>query len=432
MRDEMTQVAIGLGCNVGDRFKGLSRAVDFLHLHPQLHITQRSPIYETPALLPENAPRAWDMPFYNQVIVAETLLEPDALLALLKACETHLGRQDRGRWGPREMDCDLLLYGDSIIDTPHLQVPHPHMAARAFVLAPLADIAPEWEVPDKGRIYDLCAAHNDMKLKKVVPKRPGFVGIVNITPDSFSDGGSYALPPDALRQITALLAAGASVIDLGAESTRPGATLLSAQDECARLKPVIDALPKRRNWLLSVDTYHPETAALAMAHGVDWLNDVSGLRDARMLEILASTDASVVAMHSLTIPADPAELLPEDVDPIAEVAHWAEAVLLRAEKAGIARARVILDPGIGFGKSKRHSLALVHRFAELKELFPKNRWLVGHSRKSYLTLFGDIPPAARDALTYAHSLLLAHQGADYLRVHDVAGHSTKWGGDDAH
>jgi dihydropteroate synthase len=189
---------------------------------------------------------------------------------------------------------------------------------------------------------------------------------------------------------------------------------------------VLEALPKQREWTLSVDTYHPETALRAIAHGADWINDVSGLRDARMREALAQSAVHVVAMHALTVPADPGVTLPEDVDVIAEIAAWARALLARADAAGISKDRIILDPGIGFGKTKRQSLAIVHRFAELKALFPEQRWLVGHSRKSYLTLFEDIPASARDGLTLAHSQLLAHLGADIMRVHDVAGHCREW------
>lgn len=241
------------------------------------------------------------------------------------------------------------------------------------------------------------------------------MGILNVTPDSFSDGGAFA---DPVARLHALLEQGADIVDIGAESTRPGAVLLSPEEEWARLEPVLLRIPAGA--VVSVDTRHAETARRALALGVSIINDVDGLRDEAMLAEMARQTCPVVVMHALSMPADPAVHLPEDGDVVAEILSWKATVTARAMAAGIAPARLIYDPGLGFGKTPEQSLALVERAGEM--VASGGDWLYGHSRKSFLRLFTDASPADRDALTIAFSKKLADAGVQFLRVHDVAGH----------
>ena len=188
------------------------------------------------------------------------------------------------------------------------------------------------------------------------------VGIANITPDSFSDGGKSFTTQDALSHIEAMMEEGADIIDIGAESTRPNATPLSPEEEWQRLEPVLPlaiALTEKHKRLISIDTRHADTAAKAAALGVDWLNDVSGFTQPEMISVAAESECDVVVMHALSIPANPAEQLPEDSSAIEDVMHFFEGRVEALEKAGIARERIILDPGIGFGKSAEQSLELI-------------------------------------------------------------------------
>jgi dihydropteroate synthase len=245
------------------------------------------------------------------------------------------------------------------------------------------------------------------------------VGILNLTPDSFSGDGMQETGA-VLRRIDAMMEHGASVIDIGAESTRPGATILAPEEEWRRLEPVALALGKRRESLhFSVDTRHAEVARRALAAGFDWINDVSGGADPDMLPLAAETGCMLVLMHSLSIPADPARTLLSP-DPMDEVLIWADRSLVQAEMAGIERAHIVLDPGIGFGKAREQSLALIKDIARLKALGAPV--MVGHSRKSFLSLFTDKPSGARDPETLAVSWHLAALQVDYLRVHDVKSH----------
>lgn len=247
-----------------------------------------------------------------------------------------------------------------------------------------------------------------------------WVAVLNITPDSFSDGGCFITPESALQQLDALIEQGAGVIDIGAQSTRPNADMLDAATEWQRLQPVLAdtiALCHARDVLASIDTIHPENAARAIALGVDWVNDVNGFADADMIAAVKHSDCKLVVMHSLSVPADPDIHLPPECNVIQEVLSWFET---RATQIGVNRSRLIFDAGIGFGKTAQQSLQLVLRAAELKQVGVP--LLIGHSRKSFLSLFTDAQPAERDDLTLAFSAMLLHAGVDYLRVHNVARH----------
>lgn len=254
-------------------------------------------------------------------------------------------------------------------------------------------------------------------------KRPALLGIVNVTPDSFSGDGVTG--GAAFAHAQQLMDDGADILDIGAESTRPGASPLTAGEEWARLAPLLAALRDtswRKNIRLSIDTRHAQTAVRALDWGVDIINDVGGLNDAAMLEILAGYTCDIIVMHALAVPADPAILWPETTDVVQEISIWKQAIINRAETSGIASERLIFDPGIGFGKSAEQSLALI--LSAKKLVASGGRWLFGHSRKSFLRLFTDAPASERDALTRAYSAQLADAHVHYIRVHDVAGHRT--------
>lgn len=422
----MVQCYIALGSNIGDRLLTLKRAIRYLSMHPSIVMLHISPVYETPALLPDNAPADWDIAFLNQVVAIETTLSPLPLLELLKGCEQYLGRKNRGHWGPREIDCDLLLYGNEIIESDLLRVPHPRMCQRRFVLQPLVDIAAEVEIHGKAAAAWLAELPENSDVHRYHTS-PGLVGILNLTPDSFSDGGRYTTTEKALHQLQALLNDGAGIVDVGAESTRPGARSMSWEEEWERLSVFLQAVARQyptRAWMLSVDTYHPETAQRALDAGADWINDVCAFSDPRMLSVVKETPATLVCMHSLTVPADPSVTLAGNVDVVGEIVLWAIRTLRRLEKEGIGRDKVILDPGIGFGKTALQSLSLMNRATELTAAIPDVRWLYGHSRKSFMKLLGADAPADRDMLTLAYSAQLANAGVAFLRVHNAAHHKS--------
>jgi 2-amino-4-hydroxy-6-hydroxymethyldihydropteridine diphosphokinase/dihydropteroate synthase len=417
-------VYLGLGSNLGDRREHLARALEQLAAHG-IRLARVSPVVESPALLPDDAPVDWNRPFLNVAARGETNVAPAELLDALKAIERNLGRVDRGRWAPRTIDLDLLLYGREEIATDRLRVPHPGIADRAFVLTPLATLDPTLTIPGRG-------AKTVLELARAKGRHlPLWMGIVNLTPDSFSDGGELNDLAEIDQRVTELVSAGAELIDLGAESTRPGATPLTAEQEWERLEPALGRLVDRYRGValrprLSIDTYHVETARRAIALGADIVNDVSGLAAPAMIELAATSQAEFVAMHNLGVPADKARTLPPDQDPTTAVERWFEQRLGEWERAGLDPARVVLDPGIGFGKNALQSLRLLRNITRLQRF--GLRLLVGHSRKSFMHQVAAVERFDRDLFTIGASLRLCRAGVDILRVHNVAAHVAAYRG----
>jgi len=397
----MEKVAIGLGSNLGDREAMLRAAVEKLGAF--VSEIRLSSFIETQALLPEDAPEEWDMPFLNAALVGQTDLSPQELLAKLQQIEIDLGRQKQGVWSPRSIDLDILLYDDVVMQSDTLTLPHSQMLARDFVMLPLKEVAADWIHPLTGqRIGDWV--------------RTQIVGIVNVTPDSFSDGYT---PEAAIAHARKLMEQGVDMLDIGAESTRPGAVEVSPEAEWQRLEPVLKALVGTVR--LSVDTRHASTAAQALALGVDCINDVSAASNEGLINAVAEEGfCDYVLMHSLSVPADKNKVLPPEADAVSEVMEFAKKKIAWLEKKGIARARIIFDVGVGFGKTPQQSLELINRIAEFRVLGVP--LYVGHSRKSFLSLFTDAPAKERDELTLKFSRQLAAAGVAYLRVHNVELH----------
>jgi dihydropteroate synthase len=246
------------------------------------------------------------------------------------------------------------------------------------------------------------------------------MGIVNVTPDSFSDGGAFLDAERAVAHALALVAQGADILDVGGESTRPGARPVSAAEEAARVLPVIEGIRRACDCCISVDTSKAEVAALAIQAGADMINDISGLTfDPRMPSVAAEADVGLVVMH---IRGEPRTMQddPRYEQLFEEVRGALAAAVARAEAAGLARERVWIDPGIGFGKALGHNLELMRRTRDLEEAVGRPV-LVGPSRKSFIGQVLDQPdPSQRLMGTAAAVASAVHHGARCVRVHDVA------------
>lgn len=412
------RVYLGLGSNLGDRRANLVAGID--SLEQAGFATRRiSPVVESPALLSPDATPDWNRPFLNLVLEGEVTGTPDRWRTQIKRIENELGRDHVSRWAPRPLDIDILLWGDRQIRTAELTIPHAQMYERAFVLSPMLHLAPRL-MPAGGGGRDL------VQLTGALTHHiPLWMGIVNLTPDSFSGDDLSPDRPAFDAHIDAMLAAGVHIIDLGAESTRPGATVLTPDEEWQRLEASLRQLIERLDGdrlrpRISVDTRHVAVADKALTLGADLINDVSGLADREMQALVRERDCDTVAMHSLGIPADRAVLLAPDREPIEQLADWLATSLDRWLDAGLDPNRLIVDPGIGFGKDSLQSLKLLRRISELRSA--GLRVLVGHSRKSFMNPFTVTPPADRDLETIGASLQLCTQQVDILRVHDVPAH----------
>ena len=248
-------------------------------------------------------------------------------------------------------------------------------------------------------------------------ERPVMMGILNLTPDSFSDGGRFLNPKRALEQAIRLVQDGAEILDLGAESTRPGATPVSEQEELDRLLPVLDALKGKINVPISVDTTKSRVAREALERDVEIINDVSGLRqDPLLAQVVCEFNAGLVLMHRRGTP-ETMQLMTDYRDLIEDVSRELSESIAIAESCGIPLDHIVLDPGIGFSKTAEQSLELIERLEELKCL--GRPILVGPSRKSFLAAVTKSAPDKRLFGTVAASILAFERGASIFRVHDV-------------
>ncbi|HAK59788.1 MAG TPA: dihydropteroate synthase [Nitrospiraceae bacterium] len=244
------------------------------------------------------------------------------------------------------------------------------------------------------------------------------MGILNVTPDSFSDGGLFLDADTAARHAREMAAHGADILDIGGESTRPGAQSLTEDDELRRIIPVIRRLAQEVQTPLSVDTYKSAVAKKALEEGASIVNDISGLRfSPDMARVVADHGAAVVIMHIKGTPRD-MQRNPVYTDVVSEVMAYLGEGIERALKAGIAQQQILIDPGIGFGKTVEHNLALLNRLGEFRML--GRPILLGTSRKSFIgSALGITDPGLRAEGTAATVALGIERGAQVLRVHDV-------------
>jgi dihydropteroate synthase len=245
------------------------------------------------------------------------------------------------------------------------------------------------------------------------------MGVLNVTPDSFSDGGLFASEQSALKHALHMLDEGADFIDVGGESARPGAQPISAEEEMARVLPVIQALVRERpDAMISIDTCKSEVARHALAAGACLVNDISALGDERMGEVVASAQAALCLMHMQGIPQS-MQQSPQYDNVTSEVCSFLKLATERAMRHGISPHQLLVDPGIGFGKTLAHNLTLLRELEQIKAL--GHPVLLGISRKSFLgALLEQAPVDARVVPSVALGCVLAVQGhIDVLRVHDV-------------
>ena len=258
-----------------------------------------------------------------------------------------------------------------------------------------------------------------------IGERTLIMGILNVTPDSFSDGGQFLALDTALAHAEKMIAEGADIIDVGGESTRPGGEPVSVDEEIERVVPVIEALASRSNVPISVDTTKSEVARAALDAGAAIVNDISALRfDFYVADAVARAGAGLVLMHSRGTPAT-MHRLPPVADIMHEVTHSLRASINMAERRRVKRESIVIDPGIGFGKSQEQNLELIAKLDQLIAAFPDYPLLIGTSRKSFIgRILADVSgtPAAPDDRLYGTlatiSASILH-GAHIVRVHDV-------------
>lgn len=246
--------------------------------------------------------------------------------------------------------------------------------------------------------------------------RPLVMGVLNVTPDSFSDGGRYVGVDQALTHARQLIAEGVDILDIGGESTRPGAQEVDAQAEFSRLAPMLEAL-RDAGVPLSVDTCKADVMRQVLDAGADMINDIAGFRDPEAIRAVASSDCALCVMHMKGEPRT-MQQAPFYEDVVAEVRGFLEERVAALRQAGVAAQRIVLDAGFGFGKNAKHNYTLLKRMPEL--FFDDYPWLVGVSRKTMIGHVTGRAPHERLAGSLAGALAGIAAGASIVRVHDVA------------
>ncbi|KAM0404782.1 hypothetical protein ACHAPZ_004015 [Fusarium culmorum] len=423
---------------MGDRVAEIERACNEMDRRG-IKVKRTSSLWETEPMYVTDQDR-----FVNGACEVETELKPIALLDQLQAIENDMGRKKVIDKGPRNIDLDILLYGDETVDHERLKVPHIGILEREFVLRPLAELIPAksldprkpWKlIQDNLNELPLGEPLSSMtplsaKAGSLTPlaskRKTHIMGILNLTPDSFSDGGRH--DRDNLAQtIVNMVKNGTSIIDVGGQSTAPGRPEVSAEEEAARVVPAIElirSIPEAREVAISIDTYRASVAEQAIASGADIINDVSaGMLDPDMLSTVARLQKTICLMHMRGTPQTMTKLTSYPEGLIPTLASELLSRVAAAEEAGIRRWRMILDPGIGFAKTGEQNIEILRRLEELRywpglEGLP---WLVGSSRKAFVgKITGVTEPAQRTWGTAATVAAAVQGGADVVRVHDTA------------
>lgn len=438
-------VCLSLGSNLGNRFDHFRKA--YFHLK-ELGIKdlKSSVILETQAIMLPGSPKIWDLPFLNSVVIGKTELSPTQLLKKLKSIESLLGRDlCAPSWSPRTLDIDILLYGDRDYQNDNVVIPHSRLLERPFLISLIAALCEDlqfyqpsspYHLKTFGEIAHLCPCPEEMILNAFSPQT-FCMGIVNITDNSLSDGGRYLDPEHAVTHTEKLFAQGASIIDLGAQSTNPKVQrFLSLEEEWARLAPVLQLLSSRWSGYaqypdISIDTFYPEIAMRASElYPIRWINDVSG-GSKEMIQVAKELGTFLVVNHSCSLPPCSEDTLGFTSSPLSQLFDWGKRKIDFCDRLGLDCSQIIFDPGIGFGTTSIQAMRILR---EMRVFHGLNcPLLVGHSRKSYLSLLGKYDPKDRDWETASLSVLLQQQGVEYLRVHDVAHNqrvlsAAAWGG----
>ncbi|WBW71892.1 trifunctional dihydropteroatesynthase/2-amino-4-hydroxy-6-hydro xymethyldihydropteridinediphosphokinase/dihydroneopterin aldolase Fol1 [Schizosaccharomyces osmophilus] len=417
---------ISFGSNIGTRIKNIATALKCLSKHEDVSILDVSPLYETKPMYYEDQSL-----FMNGVCKIETKLSPLCLLRACQSIEKELGRVKLIDKGPRCIDLDIVMYDDCIYESEDLTIPHVGMMEREFVLRPLVALDSTLvhpttqqlllkklkELPDQGVRVHASYLTNSIMEGAVI------MGIINVTPDSFSDGSSVT-KTNVVEVVKGMIENGASIIDIGGQSTRPHATPVTLSEEIDRVVPVVRAIRNAGIDIpISIDTFEVEVAKEAIHAGANIINDVSSGRNCPdMLSFAAKADVPICLMHTRGTPHTMTSLSIYEKDIVQEVFEELNERVDAAIKAGIPRYNIILDPGFGFAKKAGQSAYLLKKFDELANYpeFMDLQWLSGPSRKGFTGHYSqDVEPKKRIWGTAAAVTASVLKGANIIRVHDV-------------
>lgn len=419
---------LGLGSNLGQPIENLRQALSVLKRTEGFRVLNVASIYESEALVQPSAPESWNKGFLNSAVLIEIDAQaaestPENILQKIKLIEKNMGRVVADRWAPRLIDIDILWMSDTNYRTEFLQVPHAELFQRPFALLPVLELKPELHNTWSADLKPWAQAWVDEKPFQTQISQtffwPRLVGVLNLTEDSFSDGGKYLNTDRLLQQAQSLITDGAEILDIGAESTRPQATEVSAAEELARLNSGLAALTQSGlKAKISIDSRRAEVLEpLLNTYRIDFLNDVSGFSAPPMRKLLAQAKLHAFVMHSLSVPPTAQNILASELKPQTYLRQWWSERQEQLLASGIDEARLIFDPGIGFGKSKQQNIEILNHLEELSDI--QSDIMIGHSRKSFMAAWSVRTAADRDSDTALITQNLNQAFVQYLRVHEI-------------
>lgn len=425
----MSGIYIAIGANIDSPFGSPQQSLE--HLETVLkghgvHVLKSSRLFRNPAWPNPNDPE-----FLNGCLEVETTLSPQDLLETLLKIEQQFGRERAQKNAPRSLDLDIIDYKSEVIDNDHLQLPHSRLHERGFVLLPLFDIAPNWQHLEGAKISELIEKLSPETIDQTIPmihknhafkSAPILMGIVNTTPDSFHDGGQHNDIDKAVEHARRLIDEGAQIIDIGGESTRPGAKPVSIEEEIKRTAPVIAILAaetEHKGIQISIDTRNAKTMEAAIDAGADMINDVSALtHDPRALEVVTQFGGHVCLMHMQGSP-ETMQDEPQYNDAVTEVMEYLKHRIDTCLKVGISIDKITVDPGIGFGKTLDQNLQILNNLDHFHDLGVPV--LLGTSRKSFIEkICANTPSEQRLPGSLTSNLIGLDKDIQIFRVHDVA------------
>lgn len=413
----MNFIVIAFGSNLGNKIENINKAIDLIPYKSKV----TSFLYRNPPQYFTEQPE-----FYNGVFSCCTDEKPNDVLSTLKDIEMNIGRKETFRNGPRVIDLDLIFYGDQIIESDKLIVPHPRLHERDFVLTPLMDICPEFIHPIlKKSVKELFKELKENTLIKCIQidkkeiiwkSRTLVMGIINVTPDSFYDEGFKGDLDSLENKALEMIKEGVDIIDIGGQSTKPDAKLVMEEDELERVLPLIKRIRAKSDILISIDTFYSSVAKEAIKEGVNIINDVTGGRfDPNIIKISSELNIPIILMHSR---GDSQTMmnLKQYKNVVEDSRNELKIQINKALEIGVRRWNIILDPGIGFAKDMDLNIEIIKNIEKWKGDFP---CLIGTSRKSFIGKIIDKEPKDRLYGSLATIVLSSMNGANIVRVHDV-------------